>query len=74
MEIKVGMTHVNREVTIDVERTAEEIASSLAQALSEDGVLTLADGKGRRILIPAAGIAYLDLGQENARPVGFGTV
>jgi len=35
-------------------------------------VLTLTDERGRKLIVPARTIGYLDLGQEHARPVGFG--
>ncbi len=34
----------------------------------------MTDERGRKVLIPAAKIAYVDLGEENARHVGFGSV
>lgn len=74
MEIKVGITHVNREVAVESETTADEISAALSEALANNGVLTLIDDKGRKVLIPAAGIAYVDLGSEHVRPVGFGTI
>ena len=74
MEIKVGITHVNREVAVESEATADEISAALTEAITKGGVLTLVDEKGRKVLIPAAGIAYVDLGSEHVRPVGFGTI
>ena len=72
MEIKVGITHVNREVAVESESTADEIEAALADAIASNGFLTLVDDKGRKVLIPAAGIAYVDLGSEHVRAVGFG--
>lgn len=74
MEIKIGIQHAPRELTIETESSASDVEEQLAAALSSDGLLTLADPKGRKILIPAARIGYLDLGQEHSRPVGFGAV
>jgi hypothetical protein len=37
-------------------------------------VFTLTDEHGRKVLIPAERIAYVDIGEENARRVGFGAV
>ena len=34
------------------------------------GVLDLSDDKGRRVIVPAQSIGYIDLGPENARKVG----
>ena len=72
VEIKVGIVHASREVSLETDRTADEVAADLAKALANGGLLTLTDTKGRTVLIPAAGIAYLELSQEHARPVGFG--
>ncbi|QLQ15893.1 MAG: DUF3107 domain-containing protein [Micropruina sp.] len=73
MEVKVGIVHAAREVTVETEESAEAIAKAFADAL-DGGVLTLTDERGRRVLIPGDKIAYLDLGQEHARRVGFGSV
>lgn len=73
MEIKIGIQNVAREVVIDSEASAVEVTKAVRDALAGDGLLTLSDEKGRQILIPVAGIAYLELGQEHARRVGFST-
>ncbi len=74
MEIKVGIQHVAREITVDTEQTAAEVEKNLLKALSDDSLLTLTDAKGRKVLVPVDKIAYVDLGQEHVRPVGFGTL
>ncbi len=74
MEIKVGIQHVAREVTVESEATAAEIQAELIKALADDSILTLVDAKGRTVLVPAAKIAYVDLGQEHVRAVGFGAM
>jgi len=74
VEIKVGIQHVAREVTVESEATAAEIQAGLIKALADESIMTLVDAKGRTVLIPAAKIAYVDLGQEHVRPVGFGAV
>jgi hypothetical protein len=43
-------------------------------ALGEDTVLWLTDRKGRRVGVPAARIAYVELGSPSSeRIVGFGS-
>lgn len=74
MEIKIGIQEISRELTVETEATAAQVEKDLKQALASDGLLTLTDEKGRKVLVPADRIAYLDLGQEKSRPVGFGTV
>ena len=73
MEIKIGIVNAAREVSIDAQESAETIEQQLRESLAQpNAVLTLTDAKGRKVLIPAHGIAYLDLGQPNSRQVGFG--
>ncbi len=72
VEIKIGIQNVTREVTVDTEASSADIEKQLTQALTDGGVLTIVDPKGRKVIVPAAAVAYLDLGQEKARPVGFG--
>ena len=74
MEVKIGVQHAQRELVLDTDSTPEDIETRLSEALSSGGVLRLADTKGRAVVVPADKIAYIDLGEENARRVGFGTL
>lgn len=74
MEIKVGIKQVTREIVVDTSASADDVAEAFTKALTDDGLLTLTDTYGRKVLIPASAVGYLDLGEENARPVGFGAV
>jgi hypothetical protein len=74
VEIKIGIQHVARELTVETESTAADIEASLRKALADDGVVALTDEKGRKVLVPASKIAYVDLGQDKVRPVGFGSL
>lgn len=72
MEIKVGIQYVNREVVVETNQSAAEIERSFSEALTGGSVFTVTDERGRKVLIPGDKIAYVDLGEENARRVGFG--
>jgi len=74
MEIKAGIQNVARELTVQTTLSAAEVEEALKAALADGGVLKLAGESGGTVLIPAAAIAYLDLGQEHARQVGFGSL
>lgn len=74
MDIKIGITDIARELNIETTVSSDEVERALREALADDGVLMLSDDKGRKVLIPAGKIGYLDLGQEHSRPVGFGAV
>lgn len=74
MEIKIGIQNVARELMVETEATGAQVEADLRTALAEGSLFSLTDEKGRRVLVPADKVAYIDLGQEKTRPVGFGTV
>ena len=74
MEIKVGVRDVLREVVVESRESAATIEKALGDAIANQTTLVLADEKGRKVLIPAAQIAYVELGSEHTRAVGFGAV
>lgn len=74
MEIKVGIVHGPREIVLESEESAADVEAAFTKAVADDAVLTLTDDRGRKVLIPASRIAYLELGQEAARRVGFGSL
>lgn len=74
MEIKVGIVHGAREIVLESEDSAADVETAFGKAVADEAVLTLTDDRGRKVLIPASRIAYLELGQEAARRVGFGSL
>jgi len=72
VEIKIGVHNLAREVTVELDKTPEEIKDAFQRALTDKSVMSLTDTHGREVLIPADAIAYIEIGQQNARPVGFG--
>ncbi len=73
MEIKIGVQHSPREIVLDVDKTADQISKTLAEALAKGATIVLDDTKGRRLLIPADKLAYIEIGEPSSRHVGFGT-
>lgn len=74
MEIKVGVIHAPREIVLESEESAADVEAAFTTAIKDESVLSLTDERGRKVLIPAARIAYLEIGQEAVRRVGFGAV
>lgn len=73
MDIKIGVKQVSREIVVESNQTAADIEKAVADALSNDSVLVLSDAHGRKVLVPSASIGYVDIGEETARRVGFGS-
>ncbi|WP_441250367.1 DUF3107 domain-containing protein [Kitasatospora sp. McL0602] len=75
MEVKIGVQHAPREIVLDSTQTAEEIESAVAKALEGTAKLfTLTDEHGRRVIVPAERLAYVEIGEPSVRKVGFGTL
>lgn len=73
MEIKIGVQQSAREIVVDSSLSADDIAEAVRVAVADGGLLSLEDGKGRRVMVPADRIAYVEIGSEASRRVGFGT-
>ena len=72
MEVKIGVQNASRELVLDSSESADSVEKSVAAALAdESGVLTLADTKGRKVIVPVAKLAYVELGSPSTGQVGF---
>jgi len=74
MEVTVGIQNLPRELVVDVETSAADITAQLNSALEKGGLLQLTDSRGRVVIVPAAAIGYLQIGPEETRKVGFGSL
>jgi hypothetical protein len=73
MEIKIGVRSVHRELVVETDLSAEQVENELGKALATDrGVFTITDVNGRRVLVPTASLGFIEIGEEEARPIGFG--
>lgn len=75
MEVKVGVKGVARELVIETELTPDDV-SSLVRACAGDpaALFDLVDTRGRRVLVPAEKLAYVEIGEQESRRVGFGAM
>ncbi|MGI8870630.1 MAG: DUF3107 domain-containing protein [Mycobacteriales bacterium] len=77
MEVKIGVENSPRELTIESDQTPDEVEQAVREALtgsSKSGdVLALVDEKGRRVLVPTAKVAYVEIAEAESRRVGFVT-
>ncbi|WP_019930895.1 DUF3107 domain-containing protein [Nocardia sp. BMG111209] len=75
MEVKIGIADSPRELVIASSQTQEEVETLVSGALGGgDSVLTLVDEKGRKYLIQAAKVAYVEIGSTTSGRVGFAAV
>ncbi len=73
MEVKIGVAESSRELLVNSAQSPNEVEALVSSALEGDrsGVLALVDDKGRKFVLPAARVAYVEIGPADARRVGF---
>lgn len=72
MEVKIGVQHAPREIVLESGQNAEDIERVVAEALAgKSQLLSLEDERGRKVLVPADRLAYVELGEPTTRKVGF---
>ena len=75
MEVKIGVQFATRELVLESNQSPDDIAKAVSDALKADlGILTLVDEKGRRVLVPADKVAYVEIAETESRRVGFGAM
>lgn len=74
MEVKIGVQYAPRELVLDSAQTPAEVEATVSDAIGKgEGILTLVDEKGRRVIVPVDKIAYIEIAEAQSRPVGFST-
>jgi len=72
VEIRIGITNTGRELSFDTNEPAAAVKKSIATALDNGAThISFADSKGNSYIVPTAALAYVELGSEESRRVGF---
>jgi len=72
VEIKIGVQNVGREIVLESVQDADSVAKVVQEAITSGNELRLKDDKGRLIIVPGSALAYVEIGAEEVRRVGFG--
>lgn len=72
MEIRIGIVNTGRELSFDTSTSADEVREQVTSALEQNAShLSFSDAKGSSYIVPTANLAYIELGTEESRRVGF---
>jgi hypothetical protein len=72
MDVKIGVRNSSREISFESAQSAREVEAAVASALEAGAkVLKLSDAKGRLFVVPTDALAYVEIGEEEQRRVGF---
>lgn len=76
MDVRIGITQTTKELDLELDpsQDRDEVLAQIDKALADaTGVLWLTDKRGRRVGVPSAKVAYVEIGADEDRRVGFGT-
>ncbi len=72
MEIRIGIANTGRELSFETNESADAVKKSVASALDSAAThITFVDDRGSSYIVPVAGLAYIEIGTEETRRVGF---
>jgi hypothetical protein len=72
VEVKIGVLHTSREIVVESSQTPTEVEALVSKSLAAgEGILSLSDERGRKVLVPANLVAYVEIAQPDGRRVGF---
>lgn len=72
MDIRIGINNSGRELNFESNDTAHSIKEEVSKAFESGAAqLSLVDAKGNTYVIPTSSIAYVEIGTEESRRVGF---
>lgn len=76
MDVRIGIAQSIKELEVEMadDTDRESVVADIDKSLgSAEGVLWLTDRRGRRVGVPVAKVAYVEIGAPSAeRRVGFG--
>jgi hypothetical protein len=75
VDVRIGVTQAPRELTVEMpdDERDETVATIEAAMSGQSEVLWLIDKRGRRVGVPSAKIAYVEVGTSDGdRRIGFG--
>jgi len=72
VEIRIGIVNTGRELVLNSSQPPAAIESAITDALAaENGTLRLEDEKGHIFVVASRNLAFVEIGHEKTRKVGF---
>ena len=74
MEVRIGVVHTPKELTLDIEGGPEDAVKAIEKALKDGAAMVwFDDAKGRKVGVPADKLGYIEVdADEGTKRVGFG--
>ncbi|MBI2169989.1 MAG: DUF3107 domain-containing protein [Actinobacteria bacterium] len=75
MDVRIGVTHAPKELSLEMDGTFDEVAKEIEKAISgKEPFLWFTDKRGIRVGVSFDKLAYVEIeGGDHSRQVGFNT-
>jgi hypothetical protein len=72
VEIRIGIINTVRELVIQTSASTAELEKAIAEGLvSDNGTIRFEDEKGHIFVVASRNLAYVEIGVEKTRKIGF---
>lgn len=72
MEIRIGIVNTGRELGFETNDSADTVKKAVTSALDDGAThVTFTDNRGSSYIVPTANLAFVEVGTEESRRVGF---
>ena len=72
VEIRIGINNTGRELNFETNEPVAAVKKSISSALDSGAThVSFTDSKGNSFIVPTAALAFIELGTEESRRVGF---
>lgn len=72
MDVRIGLINSARELALETSQSAGDVEALVAEALATNSpMLKLTDDKGKLYVIATAQLAFVEIGSDQSRRVGF---
>ena len=72
MDIRIGIANSPREISFESSQSSADVEKVVADALQADSkFVKLLDEKGNVYIVPTVSLAYIEVGSEDQRRIGF---
>jgi hypothetical protein len=72
LDIRIGVVDSSKEISLEVKEDTDALIKRIEASLKDGSLLWLTDEKGKRVGVPAAKVAYVEIDAESVpRSVGF---
>ncbi len=74
MEVRIGVVHTPKELTIDVDGGVDDVVKAIEKAMKDGAAIAWFDDvKGRKVGVPVDKLGYVEVdADEGPKRVGFG--